>query len=70
MSWAVILIDFSWEQKIGCKSSSGCLTKGHPSCRGIIINPEGDPGEDGDQDGGHICLQDEISNVPLNPETQ
>lgn len=47
-----------------------CLTQGHPSCRGIIIDPERDPGEDGDQDGGHICLQDEISNVPLNPETQ
>lgn len=47
-----------------------CLTQGHPSCRGIIIDPEGDPGEYGDQDGGHICLQDEIPNVPLNPETQ
>lgn len=47
-----------------------CLTQGHPSSGGIIIDPEGDPGEDGDQDGGHVCLQDEISNVSLNPETQ
>lgn len=41
------------------------LTQGHPSCRGIVIDPEGDPGEDGNQDGRHVCLQDEVTNVPL-----
>lgn len=46
------------------------LTQGHPSCRGIIIDPERHPGENGDQDGGHVRLEDEISNVSLNSETQ
>lgn len=46
------------------------VTQGHTSSRGIIVNPEGDPGQDCDQDGGHVSLQDKIANVPFDAETQ
>lgn len=45
-------------------------TKGNSSCRGIVIDPEGHPREDGDQDGGHIRLKNEVTNVSLQPKTQ
>lgn len=45
-------------------------TQCHSCSRSIVIDPEGDPGQDGDEDGWHVGLQDEVTNVPLNPETQ
>lgn len=59
-----------WLRRTGLTLKEQRLTQGHPSSRGIIIDPKGDPGEDCDQDGGHVCLQDEISNISFNPETQ
>ena len=47
----------------------GC-TQGHSGGGGVVVDPEGDPGEDGDQDGGHVGLQDEVSDVPLQLEAQ
>lgn len=46
------------------------VTQGHTSSRGIIVNPEGDPGQDCDQDGGHVSLQDKIAYVSFDAETQ
>lgn len=45
-------------------------TKGNSSSGGIVIDPEGHPREDGDQDGGHIRLKNEVTNVSLQPKTQ
>ena len=45
-------------------------TQGHSGSRCIVVDPEGDPGEDGNQDGGHVCLQDEVTNVPLQFEAE
>ena len=46
------------------------LTQGHAGGRSVVVDPEGDPGQDGDQDGGHVRLQDEVSDVPLDPEAE
>lgn len=48
----------------------GDPTQGHSGSRGIVVDPEGDPGEDGNQDGRHVCLQDEVTNVPLQFEAE
>lgn len=45
-------------------------TKGNSSSGRIVIDPEGHPREDGDQDGGHIRLKNEVTNVSLQPKTQ
>ena len=45
-------------------------TQCHPGSRGVVVDPEGDPGQDGDQDGGHVGLQDEVADVPLQLEAQ
>lgn len=45
-------------------------TKGNSSRRCIIIDPEGHPREDGDEDRGHVRLQNEVSDVPLQPKAQ
>lgn len=52
------------------QQQQGDLTQGHSGSRGVIVNPEGDPGEDGNQDGRHVCLQDEVTNVPLQFEAE
>ncbi len=41
------------------------FTQGHTSSRGIVVNPEGDPGQDCDQGGGHVRLQDKVAYVSL-----
>ncbi len=46
------------------------VTQGHTSSRGIVVNPEGDPGQDCDQGGGHVRLQDKVAYVSLDAETQ
>ena len=46
------------------------LTEGDPCGGGVVVDPEGDPGQDGDQDGGHVGLQDEVADVPLQLEAQ
>lgn len=46
------------------------LTQGDSGGRGVVVYPEGDPGQDGDQGGGHVRLQDEIADVPLQLEAQ
>lgn len=46
------------------------VTQGHTSSRGIVVNPEGDPGQDCDQGGGHVSLQDKVAYVSLDAETQ
>jgi len=46
------------------------LTQSHSGCRRIIVYPEGDPGEDGNQDRWHVRLQDEVADVPLQLEAQ
>ena len=48
----------------------GDPTQGHSGSRGVIVDPEGDPGEDGNQDGRHVRLQDEVTNVPLQLEAE
>lgn len=46
------------------------LTECHSGSRGIIVDPEGDPGKDGDKYRRHVCLQDEVPNVSLQLKTQ
>jgi len=46
------------------------LTQSHSGGGGVVVDPEGDPGEDGDEDGRHVGLQDEVSDVPLQLEAQ
>jgi hypothetical protein len=48
----------------------GSLTQGHSGSGGIIVDPEGDPGQDGDQDRGHVGLEDKVADVPLQLEAQ
>lgn len=45
-------------------------TEGDPGCGRVVVDPEGHPGEDGDEDGRHVGLQDEVADVPLQPEAQ
>lgn len=45
-------------------------TQCHSCSRSIIIDPEGHPGQNGDEDRWHVSLQDEVTNVPLNSEAQ
>lgn len=51
-------------------SRVGGPTQGHSGSRCIVVDPEGDPGEDGNQDGRHVCLQDEVTDVPLQFEAE
>lgn len=50
--------------------SKGVLTECHPSSRGVIVDPKGHPGKDGDQDRGHVGLQDEVAYIPLDAKAQ
>lgn len=50
--------------------NNSVLTECHPSSRGVIVDPKGHPGKDGDQDRGHVGLQDEVAYIPLNAKTQ
>lgn len=52
-----------------CTYFSG-RTQGHSGGRRVVVDPEGYPGQDGNQDGGHVCLQDEVANVPLQFEAE
>lgn len=46
------------------------LTECHSGCWRIVVDPERDPGQDGNQDRWHVRLQDEVANVSLQPEAQ
>jgi len=45
-------------------------TQCHSCSRSIVIDPKRHPGQNGDEDRWHVSLQDEVTNVPLNSETQ
>ena len=41
---------------------------GDPGGGGVDVDPEGDPGEDDDEHGGHVDLDEEVSHVPTQDE--
>jgi len=45
-------------------------TECDPGGGGLVVNPEGDPGEHDDQDGRQVGLEHEVADVPLQLEAQ
>ena len=43
-------------------------TESNSSASGFVIDPEGDPREHDDENGGQISLKNEIADVALQPE--
>ena len=41
------------------------LTKGHPCTGRLVVDPEGDPGEHDNEDGGQVRLENKVTNVSL-----
>ena len=41
------------------------LTKGHPCTGGLVVDPEGDPGEHDNQDWRQVRLEHKVANVSL-----
>jgi len=65
LSWSVIF--WLW---VTAEQRRGDPTQGHSGSRCIVVDPEGDPGENGYQDGRHVRLQDEVTDVPLQFEAE
>lgn len=68
--YGVLLYSFGLFPRIIVRQQQGDPTQGHSGSGGVIVDPERDPGEDGNQDGRHVCLQDEVTNVPLQFEAE
>ena len=46
------------------------LTECDSGAGGLVVDPEGDPREHDDEDGGKVGLEHEVANVPLQLEAQ
>ena len=53
-----------------CGVSDMAFTQSDSGGGGLVVDPEGDPGEDGEEDGRQIGLQHEVADVPLQQEAQ
>ena len=56
------------ETRAGEASLQGHLTDGDSCWGGVDVDPEGDPGEDDDEHGGHVDLDEEVAKVPAQDE--
>ena len=52
----------------GGHGEDGGDSQRNPGTRGFVVDPEGDPRQHDDQDGGKIGLEDEVANVALQLE--